>query len=143
MVIGSICLLRIQSKLRPATILLVGLGLFGTGTLLTGIAPTLGFALFFQGMSAFGNSFENVGIDTVIQQTVPHQMLGRVFGTLYSGMQLASSIAYMTGGPFMNFVSARSVFIFSGIGVLISMLFASRALLHNTECVHKGAGYKL
>jgi len=126
MLLGSAILYRFRNRLAPMKALYLGLNLFGVGSLLTGIAPTLWIALFVQAIAAFGNSFENVGTDTVVQQMVPDQLLGRVFGTLFNGMEVAAGVAYLAGGVLLHLLSPREVFLVSGGIVILSTLFTMR-----------------
>jgi MFS family permease len=121
MVLGPLLLLRWSERIDPARTLLWGTALLGVGGLLTGFAPTLLAAVLAQSAGGIGNGFENIGNDTLIQRTVPRAMLGRVFGTVYSGAFLASSLAAALGGPLLDWTSPRTVFIISGSGVLLGL----------------------
>lgn len=122
MVLAPLLVLRWKSK--RALLLLLPLGIFvdGLGTLLTGLAPLLWLAALAQLLAGSGNGIENVGDNVLIQETVPRKMLGRVFGTVGSSTYLASGIAYVVGGPLLNVLSARAIFILAGAGVLMVCL---------------------
>lgn len=122
MVLAPLLVLGWKRKGASTLLLLLGILLDGLGTLLTGLAPVLLLALLAQMLAGCGNGFENVGDNALIQETVPRQMLGRVFGTVGSSTYLASGIAYVVGGPLLTVLSARAIFAFAGAGVLVVCL---------------------
>lgn len=134
MIVGPLALLRWSEHSDPAIILLWGTALLGVGGVLTGIAPAFAVAVLAQSVAGVGNGLENIGTDTLIQRTVPREMLGRVFGTVGSGAFLASSLAYILGGPLLDRTSPRAVFVIAGSGVLVALLAVWRLLpAHHTH----------
>jgi MFS family permease len=114
LILASFLILRWKARLPSVTLFLVGILLDGIGTLLTGFAPFLLIALLTQCLAGVGNGFANVGNSTLLQQTVPRSMLGRVFGILSSSTYIAYSIAYVVGGPLLTMLSPRAVFVLAG-----------------------------
>lgn len=121
MVLAPLAVFHPRLRAAPAALKLAGVGLFGAGTALTGLAPTVGVALACQALGGVGNGLENVADDTLIGQTVPAEMLGRVFGITYSGVAIASGLAYAVGGPLLALLSPRAIFVAAGVGVLVSL----------------------
>ena len=119
MILSPLIVLRWKTRLTATALLLAGILLDGLGTLLTGLAPFLIIAMITQCLAGAGNGFENVGSDTLIQQTVPRAMLGRVFGITYSGISIALGLAYAGGGALLTFMSPRMVFVLAGGGVMV------------------------
>lgn len=140
MVLGPLVVLRWNKRLHPATTLLWGVALFGSGGLLTSSAPTFVGALLAQMGAGIGNGLENIGNDTLLQRTVPRAMLGRVFGIVYSGAFLAASLAAALGGPLLDHTSPRTVFLIAGSGVLGSLLVMWRLLPRRTAAHNDGSG---
>lgn len=132
MLIGSVVLYKIRNRVLSTKALLIGLSLWGAGAIFTGLSPVLGLTVVALVISAVGNTFENVATDTVVQQIVPENLLGRVFSTLFNGMQVASGVAYFIGAPLLRFFSARQVYVGSGTVVCIFVLVMIR-VLHRTE----------
>ncbi len=122
MVLAPLALLRWGGRLDPASVLLLGIGLMGVGTLLTGLAPIFLFAVAVQGTAGVGNGLENVANDVLIQRTVPRPMMGRVFGAVYSGASVGENIAYAAGGRLLDLTSARAVYVIAGSGALVALL---------------------
>lgn len=121
MVLGPVALLRSRRSFNARSALLIGVILTGIGELAAGIVPWFGLAVLVQGIAGIGNGLENVANDTLIQQTVPRAMLGRVFGTVSTSAFIASSLAYAVGGFLLDWTSPRAVFVIAGSGVLASL----------------------
>lgn len=128
MVAATLVLIRAGNRVAPTAVLLSGIAAMGAGTLLTGLAPTVGVAVTAQGMAGIGNGLENTANETLIQQTVPRAWLGRVFGIAYGGAFVASSLAYAAGGSLLALTSPRAVFVIAGGGALASLLVVWRLL---------------
>ena len=118
MIAASLWLVR---KTRFAAAGLFAVGWLGTaiGTLGVGFAPALGIALAAHMIGGIGNGIVLVGGDTLIQQNVPKQMLGRALGIAGSAPFLGSLIAYTAGGVLVDTVGARATFIIAGVTTAI------------------------
>lgn len=122
MVTATLILVRAGTRVAPTLTLLSGIVLTGFGTLLTGLAPSVAVAVAAQGVAGIGNGWENTANETLIQQSVPRHMLGRVFGIVYGGAFVASTLAYALGAPLLASTSPRAVFAVAGCGTLASLL---------------------
>ncbi len=118
MIAGPLILLRLGRHTTPSATLLVGCAVMGLGTLLCGLAPALAFAIICQWIVGLGNGWQNVANDTLIQQTVPQELLGRVFGVVYSAPYAALLLTYLAGGALLSLTSPRVVFVIAGAGTL-------------------------
>jgi MFS family permease len=67
-------------RLTARALLFGGEGLFGVGTLATGLAPGLAAGIGAQFAGGAGNGMENIGMDTLLQESVPDERLGMVSG---------------------------------------------------------------
>ena len=112
----------------PVAMLLVGTIATGAGTVATGLAPVLAVAVVTQLVAGAGNATENIGYDTVVQNVVPRELLGRVFGTVGTAAQLGSAVAYAGGGPLVSLVGPRAVFAIGGAGTLAMLLVLAPSL---------------
>ena len=117
MLVASIALSSGRGR-SPRTLFIGGWTLTAAGTLLTGIAPVLWFAVAAQAIGGLGNGADNVASDTLIQRSVPREMLGRVFGVTSTAAFVGAGIAYAAGGPLLDATSPRFVFVVAGVGVL-------------------------
>jgi len=118
MAVGPGLLLLVSSRVSAFVVLVLGCGLNGVGNVLTGVAVAAGLAGAGQAAAGVGNGLEIVATDTVIQQRVQADRLGTVFGTIYTAPMMASGVAYLAGGPLLNAVGPRLLFVISGVGIL-------------------------
>jgi MFS family permease len=95
----SIGLLAWRHPPRPAAILSASWFLTAAGTLATGLAPNGLAAGAMQALAGVGNGAENIAAATLIQQAVPGDMLGRVFGLFGTAAFTGSALAYLRGSP--------------------------------------------
>jgi len=98
------------------------------GTLFTGLAPVLWVAVAAQAIGGLGNGADNVASDTLIQRSVPREMLGRVFGVTSTAAFVGGGIAYAAGGPLLDATSPRFVFVLAGVGVIAVVGLAAMML---------------
>ncbi|HUY77126.1 MAG TPA: MFS transporter [Ktedonobacterales bacterium] len=118
MIAAPLILLPLGRRLTTLRSLLVGVALMGVGTAVCGLAPTLWLAVAAQALVGVGNGFQNVANDSLLQQTTPRPLLGRVFGIAYSAPYAALLITYALGGALLNATSPRVVFVIAGLGTL-------------------------
>jgi MFS family permease len=121
MVVAPLLLLRFSARLQSPVMLLAGIAVMGLGTLLCGLAPSLALAVALQGIVGTGNGFQNVANDTLLQQSVSREMLGRIFGVAYSAPYAALLITYAGGGALLALTSPRVVFVVAGLGTIATL----------------------
>jgi MFS family permease len=107
---------------RPRALLLGGEALFGAGTLVTGLAPGLAAGVGAQLAAGAGNGVENIGMDTLLQQSAPDERLGMVFGTVYAALYAGQIIAYAVATPVIAALGPRATFVVSAAGVLAAVV---------------------
>ena len=118
MIAGPLIVLRLGGGRDSSRILVAGCAVMGVGTMLCGLSPALWIAMACQVTVGVGNGWQNVANDTLIQQTVPYELLGRVFGVVYSAPYAALLITYAAGGLLLSLTSPRAVFVIAGAGTL-------------------------
>lgn len=138
MLLGSLLMLAWNPR-SPVTLFLLALALMGTGTMLTGLAPALVAAAAFQALAGIGNSLDNASSDTLLQRTVPPQMMGRVFGLMAALAYAGYGVAAAIGGPLLDLTSPRFVFLVAGVGGLAVLPFAASALRRAGPPVQPGS----
>ena len=116
MLVASVALSGGRGR-SPRTLFVVGWVFSAAGTLLTGLAPVVWFAVIAQATGGAGNGAGNVATDTLIQRSVPRGMLGRVFGVTSTAAFVGGGIAYAAGGPLLDATSPRFVFLVAAAGV--------------------------
>jgi MFS family permease len=123
MLAGSLGLTWKGTVAGVSALLILGWLASGVGTILTGVAPVVAFAMLGQAVAGLGNGIENIAADTLIQQAVPREMLGRIFGLVATAPFAGSTLAYSAGGFLLDLTgSPRTVFLIGGVGVLVVLV---------------------
>ncbi|MGH3250064.1 MAG: MFS transporter [Trebonia sp.] len=128
MAVASLALTVKGGRTTPAFWLVGGAVAGAAGSILTGIAPSPAVACAGQAVAGAGNTADLVGTDTLIQERVPAHLLGRAFGTVYSGAQLASALSAAITGPLVALTGARTTFVIGGAGALAGVAVLVPAL---------------
>jgi MFS family permease len=122
MLAASLLLSVLAARRPPQFWLVCGYATGAAGTVGTGLAATAGLACLAQAAAGAGNTADLVGNDTLIQQLVPRQFLGRVFGAVSTAAQAGNAVAYAAAGPLIALTGARIAFIIAGTGMLSGLL---------------------
>jgi MFS family permease len=130
MLAASVVLSWVRSVPRSAPLLLSAWLLSGVSALATGLAPNPGLAAGAQSVGGLGNGIQNVASSTLIQQLVPREMLGRVFGLFGTAASAGSAVAYTLAGVLLDLSSPRVTFVVGGLGGLAVLLVFGPTLWH-------------
>lgn len=130
MIVASLLLARFGHRRRPQHWLLLGVVAGSIGTTVTGFAPALAVAVAGQALAGAGNSADVIANDTLVQQLVPRQLLGRVFGAVGTSAQAGSAIAYAAAGPLVDWTNARVTLVIAGVGGLLGLAALTPVLRH-------------
>ena len=132
--IGTSVALSVFAARRPAAFWLIG-GVItgGIGAVLSGLAPDLAAGYAGQFIGGIGNTADLVGTDSLVQQNVPPEMLGRAYGIVYGGDQLASVGSSVIAAPLVALAGARVAFVVAGAGALASLPFLLPILRRTPE----------
>jgi MFS family permease len=122
MLAGSLGLSWKGTAAAAGTVFLLGWIATGIGAVLTGIAPLIALASVAQAIAGAGNAVDVVAMDTLVQQAVPREMLGRVFGLVGTAAPLGHSLAFAGGGFLVEATTPRIVFLIAGLGVLLVLV---------------------
>jgi MFS family permease len=117
-----------RRRLTPRALLFGGEGLFGVGTLATGLAPGLAAGIGAQLAAGAGNGMENIGVDTLLQESAPDERLGMVFGTVYAALYAGQIVAYAVATPVIVALGPRTTFVVAAVGVLAALAVLIRML---------------
>jgi MFS family permease len=120
--IGASVALSVGAGRRPGAFWLIG-GVItgGAGAVLSGLAPDIVVGCVGQVIGGIGNTADLVGTDTLIQRHVPPEMLGRAYGVVYGGDQLALIGSSVIAAPLVALAGARVAFVLAGVGALASL----------------------
>jgi MFS family permease len=122
MLLGSLGLSWKGTAAAAGTVFLLGWVASGVGAVLTGIAPLIALVAVGQAIAGMGNAVEVVGMDTLVQRSVPREMLGRVFGLVGTAAPAGHTLAFAAGGFLVDFTSPKTVFLIAGFGVLVVLI---------------------
>jgi MFS family permease len=103
-----------------AGLLLAGFAVSSAGNLLTGLAWAVGAAFAVQAVRGLGIAAMDVAATTLVQRTVPPDLQGRVFGSLYGGIGVAAALAYLLGGLLLDRTTPRVAFVAAGAAGLLA-----------------------
>jgi MFS family permease len=117
-----------RRRLTARALLFGGEGLFGVGTLATGLAPGLAAGIGAQLAAGAGNGLENIGVDTLLQESAPDERLGMVFGTVYAALYAGQILAYAVATPVIVALGPRTTFVVAAAGVLAALVVLIRVL---------------
>jgi MFS family permease len=118
------------------TLLLAGFAISSAGNLLTGLAWAVAAAFVVQTVRGLGIAAMDVAVNTMLQRSVPRDLLGRVFGSLYGAIGVAAALAYVLGGLLIDLTNARITFLVGGTGGLLTTLAVAAALRRSARGNH-------
>jgi MFS family permease len=98
LLIGYALLARPHPQVARGTLLVAGFAISSAGNLLTGLAWAVAAAFVMQTVRGLGIAAMDVAVTTLLQRSVPRDLLGRVFGSLYGAIGIAAALAYLLGG---------------------------------------------
>ncbi|MBA2471580.1 MAG: MFS transporter [Pseudonocardiales bacterium] len=120
--IGYALLARPHRRVAMGTLLLAGFAISSAGNLLTGLAWAVAAAFAVQTVRGLGVAAMDVAVNTLLQRSVPGELLGRVFGSLYGAIGIAAALAYLLGGLLIDLANPRVAFLVGGAGGLLATL---------------------
>lgn len=127
---GYALLARPRRNISMAALLLAGFAVSSAGNLLTGLAWAVAAAFVLQTIRGLGIAAMDVATNTLIQRTVPTELLGRTFGSLYGAIGIAAALSYLGGGLLLDLTTPPVAFLVAGTGGLAATLATARALRH-------------
>jgi MFS family permease len=108
------------ATMPAAGLLLAGFAVSSAGNLLTGLAWAVAAAFALQAVRGLGIAAMDVAATTMVQRTVPADLQGRVFGSLYGGIGVAAALAYLLGGLLLDRTTPRVAFVAAGTAGLLA-----------------------
>jgi MFS family permease len=125
---GFLLIAKAAPRMAMPLLIVAGYAVSSLGNLLTGLSFAILAALGFQVVRGLGIAAMDVGHNTLIQRTVPPEMLGRVFGNVYGAVGAAAGLSYIFGGLLLDATNARVTLIVAGSGGLIAAAAAAVVL---------------
>ena len=128
LLIGYALIGRGDRRMSMVALLISGFATASAGNLLTGLAWAIAAAFALQAVRGIGIAALDVAANTMLQQTVPGALLGRVFGTLYGAIGLAAGFSYVAGGVLLDLTGPRVTLVVAGAGGLLVTLATALVL---------------
>lgn len=129
MIGASIAIAGLVRPGSPGTWLTLALGAQAVALVAAGVAPVLGAAIAAAALGGVGNGLQDIATDTILQQQVPRELLGRVVGAVYSASFAGELVAYVAAGPLVDLFGPRGVLVGAGAGLLALTAVAARGLV--------------
>ncbi|MBC6468898.1 MFS transporter [Actinomadura alba] len=126
--LGYGLLSRPGRRMSMIPLLIAGFAVSSAGNLLTGLAWAVAAAFIVQVGRGLGIAAMDVAAGTLIQRTVPEDMLGRVFGSLYGAIGVAAALSYVCGGLLLDVTTPPVAFLVAGTGGLVATLATALSL---------------
>jgi MFS family permease len=114
----GVALLSRLGRVTPVAAVLGGLALASAANLSTAAAPVLAAAIATQVIRGAGIALLDASLRTLVQRSVPRELLGRVLANLYGGVSVAAAFGSAVGGPLLDATSPRVMFVIIGCGGL-------------------------
>jgi MFS family permease len=127
LVIGFAAIARGRFPIRPALGFVAGCAVVGIGEIFTGLAPAIALAVAFQIVRGIGTAAIDANLQTLLQRTVPPELLGRVFANVYGAVGVAAALSVAVAGPLLDTTSPATVLVLAGVAALVAA--AGSALL--------------
>jgi hypothetical protein len=126
-VLGS-ALTNVFPRLRPMALVAAGVSLMSVGYLGMGAATAIAQVGAFSFVGGIGNGLEGLAVVTIVQERTPARLQAQVNGFLESLHTAAPGAGYVLGGTIATLASPRATYWIAGIGALLVMAVAARAL---------------
>lgn len=120
MIISGATITALAARFKPTN--LISIALILTGVVLAFFAAINNIWPMFPALFLLGLTVPpvNAGISTIMQTSVDNQILGRVTGALHAAIQTSNLLSMFLAGVVAAAVGTRSVFLISGIIVVIA-----------------------
>lgn len=126
---GAAVALMLLGRRRLAGDFGLGIVFFGAPLVLVGVWPSPAFALAMLGVLGLGNTLVDVAAMTLLQRSVPDDVLARVFGVLSSLLYGTMGLGSILAPVLLAWLGARSSFVVVGafLPVLAALLWTRLA----------------
>lgn len=138
MIAASAALAVRRTRTDPMRLTLVGIAATGIGLAITGLARVLPLAVVGQATGGAANGIENIAADTLVQERVPRNLLGRMFGLVNTAAQVGQVVALGVAALLLAVMGPGTAMLVSGIATLV--LAAVLALVFARLVAREAAG---
>jgi MFS family permease len=141
--LGGFVVLTVASGGRLAAVFGTGVSLVGLPLVLIGVAPSVGVALIALGVIGLGNSLVDVGAITIMQRTVPDEVLARALGVLQGLLLGSMGIGAAVTPALVEAFGGESALVIVGLVLPLLCLLAAPRLRSLDRAARETAGLGL
>lgn len=131
MIATSVLLAINRRSISMTTWLVLGFAAQAIALTGAGLAPHLAVAVAAAVVSGTGDALGDVATDTILQQTVPRELLGRAVGAVYAGSFAGELVAYAAGGLLVDLLGPRILFTAGGCTLALVTAWITTAMKGN------------
>jgi MFS family permease len=135
-VIGAIVALTLAGRRRLASPVGAGLLLWGIPIALLGLFPSPATALLLLVVPGVGNAIFDLGLVTLLQRTIPNEVLGRAFGAFEGLVIFFVGVGSIVAAPLINWIGIRSALVAVGMVLPGAIALSWRALHRMDATMH-------
>jgi MFS family permease len=136
MIVGGIVFAAMQ-RARINVVIAAGTLAIGAAYMGLAAAPNLAVACVVSAVGGVGNGVQWVSVVNAVQELTSSSMQARVLGVLESIGAALPAVGFFAGGGVAAVASPRTAYVFSGAGVLLTLVVAG-FLLRRTEWPGRG-----
>ncbi len=121
---GSLVVASLAHRVRLGRAIIAGLVFMGAGYVAVAAAGRIWIAALVFALVGIANAVALISIDTYVQQVVPEDIRGRVWGSRFTLTQGAYAVSVLAGGALAGVFDIRALFIAVGLVVAVPALLA-------------------
>ncbi len=120
--VGSLALAALAARAHHGRLMVGGLVVMGASLSLVAAAGGVAVACVPFALLGLANAAALIAIDTYLQEVVPEQLRGRVFGTRFTITQGTYALFVLVGGALATVADVRALLIVSGLLIAVPAL---------------------
>jgi len=117
--VGSIVLAAMATRIRKGHAMILGLATMGLSLAVIALANNTWQACIPLFISGVANSVVAIAVDTYLQEAVPQELRGRVFGVRFTLAQGTYALSVLIGGALAGVFDVRVLFIVAGVLITV------------------------
>jgi MFS transporter, DHA3 family, macrolide efflux protein len=117
--VGSVALAAVATRVPKGYAMTLGLVVMGLSLVAVSLAGEVWQACVPFAVLGIANSFALIAVDTFLQQSVPHELRGRVFGVRFTLAQGTYAVSVLIGGALAGVFDVRALFVVAGILIAV------------------------
>jgi len=120
--VGSLALATLANRVPKGYAMTVGLAVMGASLALVAAAGGVWIACIPFAVFGLANAAALIAVDTYLQESVPQELRGRVFGARFALTQGTYAVSVLIGGALAGVFDVRALFIVAGVLIAVPAL---------------------